>query len=86
MAQADAIDLLTGLDDQHVSEIKTIKEGKKGSKTYTYGMSCRCEGGKTRNVHLGSSRKMDGEAARQKSRERKAEALGMQGPQIIFYE
>jgi hypothetical protein len=29
---------------------------------------------------------MDAEAARQKARERKAEALGMQGPQIIFYE
>jgi hypothetical protein len=35
------------------------------------------EGGKTRNVHLGSSRKMDAEAARQKARERKAEALGI---------
>ena len=35
------------------------------------------EGGKTRNVHLGSARKMDGEAASQKARERKAEALGM---------
>jgi len=28
-------------------------------------------------VHLGSSRKMDAEAARQKARERKAEALGI---------
>ena len=35
------------------------------------------EDGKTRNVHLGSSRKMDAEAARQKARERKAEALGL---------
>ncbi len=35
------------------------------------------EAGKTRNVHLGSSRKMDGEAARRKAREMKAEALGM---------
>ena len=43
-------------------------------------------GNKTRNVHLGSSRKMDGEAARRKARKRKAEALGMQSPQIIFYE
>ena len=37
-------------------------------------------------MHLGSARKMDAEAARQKAREMKAEALGMQGPQIIFYE
>ena len=36
------------------------------------------EGGKTRNVHLGSARKMDAEAAMQKAREMKAEALGMQ--------
>jgi hypothetical protein len=33
-------------------------------------------GRQTRNVHLGSARKMDGEAARRKARERKAEALG----------
>ena len=33
------------------------------------------ESGKTRNVHLGSARKMDATAARQKARERKAEAL-----------
>ena len=33
------------------------------------------EGGKTRNVHLGSTRKMDAEAARQKARARKAKAL-----------
>jgi len=30
-------------------------------------------------VHLGSSRKMDAEAARRKARERKAEGLGMRG-------
>ncbi|MCX6673106.1 MAG: tetratricopeptide repeat protein [Methanothrix sp.] len=34
------------------------------------------EGGKTRNVHLGSSRMMDTAEARQKARETKAEALG----------
>jgi len=32
-------------------------------------------GDKTRNVHLGSARKMDAEAARRKARKRKAEAL-----------
>jgi hypothetical protein len=35
------------------------------------------EGDKTRNVHLGSTRKMDAEAARQKAGRMKAEALGM---------
>jgi len=33
------------------------------------------ECGKTRNVHLGSNRKMDAAQARQKAREKKAEAL-----------
>jgi len=33
------------------------------------------EGGKTRNVHLGSARKIDAKAARQKARARKALAL-----------
>ena len=39
------------------------------------------EGGKTRAL-AGSCRKMDAEAARQKSRATKAEALGMQGPPV----
>jgi hypothetical protein len=34
------------------------------------------EGDRTRNVHLGSARKMDAEAVRQKAGERKAEAIG----------
>ncbi|MEI6104198.1 MAG: hypothetical protein WCP70_09660 [Methanothrix sp.] len=34
------------------------------------------EGGKTRNVHLGSARKMDAAQARKKAREMKAEGLG----------
>jgi hypothetical protein len=34
------------------------------------------EGDRTRNVHLESSKKMDAAEARQKARERKAEALG----------
>jgi hypothetical protein len=42
-----------------------VKESKKGSKTYTYWMASWREGDKTRNVHLGSTRKM------------KAEVLGM---------
>ena len=67
-------------------EMEKVKQSRKGSKTYSYWMASWREGGKTRNVHLGSSRKMDAEAARRKAREMKAEALGMQGPQNIFYE
>lgn len=36
-------------------------------------------GGKTRNVHLGSCKKMDATEARRKAREMKAEALGYIG-------
>jgi len=48
---------------------------RKGSKTYTYWMATWSEGGKTRNVHLGSCTKMDAEAALQKARKLKAEAI-----------
>jgi hypothetical protein len=37
------------------------------------------EGGKTRNVHLGSCKKMDASEALQKARAMKAEALGILG-------
>jgi hypothetical protein len=57
--------------------MEKAKTTKKGSKKYAYWMASWREGGKTRNVHLGSARKMDAEEARQKARERKAEALGM---------
>ena len=53
------------------------KRTKKGSKTYTYWMASWREGNKVRNVHLGSSRKIDAEAARQKAQKMKAEALGL---------
>ena len=47
-----------------------LKQTRKGSKTYIYWMATWREGDKTRNVHLGSSRKMDaGGAARQKAKE-----------------
>ena len=35
------------------------------------------EGDKVRNVHLGSSRKIDAEAAREKAQKMKADALGL---------
>jgi len=55
--------------------MKKVKQSRKGSKTYTCWMASWREGGKTRNVRLGSAGKTDSEAAR----ESKAEALGMQG-------
>ena len=80
LAEAEALKLQARLEDLTVWQMEKVKQSRKGSKTYTYWMASWREGGKTRNVHLGSSRKMDGEAARQKAREMKAEALGIQGP------
>jgi hypothetical protein len=79
LAEAESLKLQARLEDLTVWVMEKVKESKKGSKTYTYWMASWREGGKTRNVHLGSSRKMNAEAARQKARERKAEALGIQG-------
>jgi hypothetical protein len=79
LAEAESLKLQARLEDLTVWLMEKVKQTRKGSKTYTYWMASWREGGKTRNVHLGSARKMDAEAARQKARERKAEALGMRG-------
>jgi len=50
---------------------------RKGSRYYRYGMASWREGGKTRNVHLGSSRKRGAQTAMQKARAMKAEALAI---------
>jgi hypothetical protein len=76
LAEAESLKLQARLEDLTVWEMKKVKQSRKGSRTYTYWMASWREGGKTRNVHLGSARKMDGEAARQKARAMKAEALG----------
>ncbi len=76
-AEAQALKLQARLEDLTVWQMEKVKQGRKGSKTYSYWMASWRECGKTRNVHLGSSRKMDAAQARQKAREKKAEALGM---------
>jgi predicted acyl esterase len=76
LAEAQALKLQARLEDLTVWQMEKVKQSRKGSKTYTYWMTSWREGNKTRNVHLGSSRKMDASEARQKARERKAEALG----------
>jgi hypothetical protein len=79
LVEAEALKLQVRLEDLTVWQMEKVKQSRKGSKTYSYWMASWRENGKTRNVHLGSSRKMDAEAARQKARAMKAEALGMQG-------
>ena len=77
LAEAEALKLQARLEDLTVWERELVKQSRKGSKTYTYWMASWREGDRTRNVHLGSARKMDAEAARQKARKMKAEGLGM---------
>jgi hypothetical protein len=54
-----------------------IMEKVKGGKTYHYWMASWRDGDKVRNVHLGSCKKLDEEAALQKARRLKTEALGL---------
>jgi hypothetical protein len=78
LAEAEALKLQARLEDLNVWEEELVKERKKGSKDlHLTEMASWREGDRTRNVHLGSARKMDAEAARQKPRKMKAEALGM---------
>ena len=56
-------------------DMKKVNHSQKGSKTYTYWMASWREGDRTRNVHLGSARKIDAEAALQKAKKMKAEAI-----------
>jgi hypothetical protein len=75
LVEAEALKLQARLEDLTVWQMKKVKQSRKGCKTYSYCMASWREGGRTRNVHLGSSRKIDAAEARRKARERKAEAL-----------
>ena len=77
-AEAEALKDKARLEDLHLWQMKKTKRtGKKDTRTYTYWMASWREGNEVRNVHLGSSRKIDAEAARQKAQRMKAEALGL---------
>jgi hypothetical protein len=76
-AEALALKTLARLEDLHIWVLEKVKTTKKGSKKYTYWMATWREGGKTRNVHLGSCAKMEEETALQKARAMKAEALAI---------
>ena len=76
-ANAEALKGAARLEDLTLWQMEKAKITKKGSKTYLYWMASWREGGKVRNVHLGSCKKLDGEAALQKARRMKAEALGI---------
>lgn len=61
------------VDDCHPWIMEKVKKGK----TYEYWMASWREGDKVRNVHLGSCKKLDKEAAQQKARAIKKAALGI---------
>ena len=68
------------LEDLHVWQMEKVKTTKKGSKKYAYWMATWRDGRQTRNVHLGSCRKLFREEALRKAREMKAEVLGIGEP------
>ena len=75
LVEAEALKLQAKLEDLTVWDMKKVNQSRKGSKTYMYWMASWREGDRTRNIHLGSARKMDAEAALQKARKMKAEAI-----------
>lgn len=70
-----ASDKARRLEEVHPWIMEKIKTTKKGTQSYFYWMVSWREGDKVRNVHLGSCKKLDAEAALQKARKMKAEAL-----------
>ena len=65
------------LEDLHIWEMRKEKDTKKGVKTYSYWMASWRESGRVRHAYLGSCRKISREAAMQRARGMKAEALGL---------
>ena len=76
-SQAQTQKLEARLEDLQVWEQKKVKETKAGPKTYTYYMASWREGGKLKNVYLGSSQRISREDAQEKARALKREALGL---------
>jgi hypothetical protein len=66
-------------DDLNLWKWEVGRHGRDGPKTYTYRMASWREDGRVRNVYLGSTGRMDAEAALQKAMALRAEAVGV-GP------
>ena len=77
LAEAEALKLQARLDDLTVWEMKKVKQSRKGSRTYRYWMASWREDGKTRNVHLGSCRKMDAEGGHTAGQEDEGRGAGL---------
>jgi hypothetical protein len=68
----------TRLEALTVYQGDVVKKTKAGEATYTYWFASWREGRKVKNVHLGSTKKMDEAATMAKARKLKAEALGLE--------
>jgi len=77
LSEAVTLRPVARLEDLNVWITEKTKTTKNGSRSYRYWMANWREGGKVRNVHLGSCSKMDAETALQKARELKAAALAL---------
>ena len=77
LAEAQALKLQARLEDLQVWEQRKVKDTKKGTKAYTYYLASWREGGKLKNVYLGSSQRMSREEAQERARALKREALGL---------
>jgi hypothetical protein len=78
LAESEDLKPQARLEDLHLWKMEKTKTTKKDSKKYDYWMATWREGGQTRNVHLGSCAKMDAQAAMQKAKKMKSEALRIQ--------
>ena len=77
LSEAVTLRPVARLEDLTVWQMEKTKTTKKGSRSYHYWVANWREGGKVRNVHLGSCNKMDEETARQKARAIKAKMLAI---------
>ena len=76
-AEAEALKNRARLEDLTIWTMEKIKSTSKGSRSYHYWMATWREESRTRNMHLGSCARMDADAALQKAKAMKAEALGV---------
>lgn len=75
LAEALSLKNAARLEDLHLWRMEKIRDSRKGTKKYEYWMASWREGPKVRNVHLGSCKKLDHQAALQKARQAKAKSL-----------
>jgi hypothetical protein len=86
LAESEALKSLARLEDLSVWVMRKTKDSKKGSRSYGYWMATWREGGKVRNVHLGSCLKLSSEQALSTAKKLKAEALGLPSNHDIAIE